>query len=163
MKTFARTLAALLAASAGCNDVRAAADTQLQRLALCQDRWTDLKDDAVRMSWFGNYIETRFNRGASDDVFSPKSPTRVLGWSVTHIYPQSVGMGVGFSLTVKVDHARARAAIANQVGQPMNCTASEGVRSCAVEPGCKRTAVLMAGQNGRALSSLMGCYHFYRQ
>ena len=167
MKTFASALAitlpALLAALAGSADARVADDAQLQRLALCQDSWQDWKDDAVRMQRFESYFETRFDRSASDDAFTPKVPTNVLGSSVMQVYPQSVGMGVGFSLTVSADHARVRAGIEQQLGKPMTCATSDGVRSCEIELGSKRTAVLMTDQDGRAQSSLVGCYYFYQQ
>jgi len=163
MKTVAFTLAALLAALAASPDVRAADDPQLQRLALCQDRWIDWKDDGARLSQLGNYFETRFDRSSADGAFAPRSPTSVFGWSVTEVYPQSVGMGVGFSLTVNADHARARAVIERQIGKPMKCSNSEGVRSCAVELGAQKTVVLMTGQDGKEQSSLVGCFYLYQQ
>ncbi len=163
MKTLAISLAALLAALAGSADVRAADDPQMQRLVLCQDKWFDWKDDAVRMARFGNLFETQYEESTSDGAFAPKSPTSVFGWSIAQVYPQSVGMGVGFSLTVSTDHTRARALIEQQLGKPMNCATSEGVRSCAIELGNKRTAMLITGQNGGAQTSLIGCYYFYQQ
>ena len=157
------TLSTLLVAFAGSAVARVADDVQLQRLALCQDSWLDWKDDAVRMSRLANYFETRFDRSASDAAFTPRSPTKVLGCSVSQVYPQSVGMGVGFSLIVNADHARARAGIEGQLRRPMTCATSDGVRSCEVPLGSGRTAVLMTEQNGRAPSSLVGCYYFYQQ
>ncbi len=164
VKTFAITLAALLAASTGSADVRAADDLQLQRLALCQDSWFDWKDDAARMSRLQNHFETRFDRSSSaESAFAPKSPTSVQGWPVTQVYPQSVGMGVGFSMTVDADHARVRKGIEQQLGKPMVCATSDSVLSCQIELGEKKTVVLLTDQGGRAPISLMGCYYFYQQ
>jgi len=163
MKTFAITFAVLLATLAGSANVRAADDPQLQGLALCQDTWLSWKDDSVRMARYANYVQTQFEQSPSDGAFVPKLPKSVFGWPVAQVYPQSVGMGVGFSLTVNVDHARARAMIERQVGKAMECSDSEGVRACAVELGAKKTAVLMTDQNGAAKTSLLGCYYFYQQ
>jgi len=167
MRAFASALAftvpTLLVAFAGSAFARMADDAQLQRLALCQDSWLDWKDDAVRMSRLANCFETRFDRSASDAVFTPRLPTKMLGWSVSQVYPQSVGMGVGFALTVNADRARARAEIEEQLRRPMTCATTDGVRSCEVPLASGRTAVLMAEQNGRAPSSLVGCDYFYQQ
>ncbi len=163
MKPFVITFAALLAAITASAAVRAADDPQLQRLALCQDSWLDWKDDAVRMGRLMHDFETRFDRGASDAAFVPRSSTSVLGSRVTEVYPQSVGTGVGFSLTVNTPHAQVRARIEQQLGKKMQCSTSDGFVSCAVELGAKKTALLMTEQNGQAQSSLVGCYYFYQQ
>jgi hypothetical protein len=139
-----------------------APEPQLQRLALCQDSWFDFKDDAARMSRFTELLETRYTPG-DEGAFTPKLPTSALGLPVAQVFPQSVGMGVGFSLLVDADFAQTRSAIEKALGRTMNCTTSEGVRSCDVALGAKKTAVLMNGDNGRAKTSLLGCYYFYQQ
>ena len=136
---------------------------QLQRLALCQDSWFDWKDDDARMARFAGYFESRFERSPQGDAFAPKSPMLALSHAVTQVYPQSVGMGVGFSLVVNADFAQARAAIEQQLGKPMTCATSDGVRSCELKLGPKKTALLMNGLNGQAKTSLVGCYYFYQQ
>ena len=161
MKTLALSVAAVWAALATC-PARAAEDMPLQRLALCQDSWLDWKNDDARMARLVNSFESGFTRGA-EGAFTPKSALSVLGHPVTSVYPQSVGMGVGFSLVVQAGFAETRAAIEKQLGKPMACSTSEGTRSCELEIGARRTAVLMTGQNGLAKSSLVGCYYFYQQ
>jgi hypothetical protein len=164
MKTFALAIAAATLAGLAVGPTAHAADEpQLQRLALCQDSWLDWKDDDARMARFASYFESRFERSPQGDAFAPKTPTQAFGRSVTQVYPQSVGMGVGFSLVVNADFAQARAAIEQQLGRPMSCTTGEGVRSCELKLGPKRTALLMNGQNGQAKTSLVGCYYFYQQ
>jgi hypothetical protein len=163
MKTLALTLAATLAAAVVCGPAQAAGEPSLQRLALCQDSWLEWKDDSVRMGAFQRYLEGDFERGAEDGAFAPKTPLKVLGQTVTQVYPQSVGMGVGFSVVVAAGAAQARAAIEQQIGKPMNCSTSEGVRACEVQLGAKKTAMLMTGQNGQAKTSLLGCFYFYQQ
>lgn len=161
MKTLALSVAAALAALAT-TAARAADDAQLQRLALCQDSWLDWQNDDARMARLVNNFESGFTRGAQG-AFTPRSPLSVLGHPVTAVYPQSVGMGVGFSLVVQAGFAESRVAIEKQLGKPMACSTSDGVRSCEAEIGARRTAVLMTGQNGLAKTSLLGCYYFYQQ
>ena len=100
---------------------------------------------------------------SSDGAFAPKSLKSVLGWSAAQVCPRSVGTGARFSLAVNVDHERARAGIEQQLGKPMTCATGDGVRSCEVKLGSKKTAVLLTDLNGRAQSSLIGCYYFYLQ
>ena len=163
MKTSAITLAAALVAFIAIGDAQAAGAPSFERLALCHDSWLDWKDDAARMGAFGSHLEGQFTRSPGDGSFVPRAPLQVLGHSVTQVYPQSVGMGVGFSLVVSTGFAQARSAIGKQLGQSMSCSTSDGVRSCEIKLGEKKTAILMTGQNGQAKTSLMGCYYFYQQ
>lgn len=166
MKTLAiRATAIAIAASAlPSSAVHAASDDlPLQRLALCQDSWLDWKDDAARMARFADTFKSRFNRSPQGDAFVPRQPSQVLGRAITQAYPQSVGMGVGFSLVISADFATARAAIEQQLGKPMRCAVSDGVHSCELQVGEERTALLMTDQNGPANSSLIGCYYFYEK
>lgn len=82
---------------------------------------------------------------------------------MTQVYPQSVGMGVGFSMVIDTGFAQARAAVEQQLGKPMTCTTGDGMRACEARIGEKKTAMLITGQNGNAKSSLVGCYYFYQQ
>ena len=164
MKTYALALAATLASIAVAPQAIAAADEpQLQRLALCQNSWLESKNDDVRMKRFANFFETRFDQSAEGDAFTPKSPIKVLGHDATRVYPQSVGMGVGFSVLIDAGFTEARANVERQLGKSMTCATSEGVRSCEVELGAKKTVVLMTGQSGAAKTSLVGCFYFYQQ
>lgn len=158
------TLAVLFVASAASADVSAADDPQLQRLALCQDTWPDWKGDSKRMAQLVKYLETKFDR-VSDAAaaYAPKVPTSVLGWSINQVFPQSVGMGVGFSLTVDADHTQIRTGIEEQLGKPLTCKYSDGIRACEVNLGTNKTAILMTDLDGRAKSSLVGCYYFYEK
>ncbi len=163
MKTPLLALAAMLAAIATSQVAHAADEPQLQRLALCQDSRHDWKGDAARTTRFVSDFENRFDRSPQGDAFAPKSEAKVLGHAVTQVYPQSVGMGVGFSLVVNANFIQARAGIEQQLGKPMTCSTSEGVRSCELKLGPRKTALLMTAQNGQANTSLIGCYYFYQQ
>ena len=157
------TLASALTVFAAMPSAVAAEDPSLQRLALCQDSWFDFKDDDARMTRFAGYFEGRFDRDAQGAGFSPKQRVQALGYNVTQVYPQSVGMGVGFSLVINADFAQARAAVEKQLGKPMSCTTSDGMRACEAPIGEKKTAMLITGQNGAGKTSLVGCYYFYQQ
>lgn len=164
MKPLALATAITLAALASTPVAHAANDPQLQRLALCQDSWFDWKDDDARMARFASVFESRFDRSPQGDGgFAPKSPVQVVGLAVTQVYPQSIGMGVGFSLVVNADFAQARSSIEQQLGKPMKCSTSDGMRACELAVGEKKTATLVTGQNGQDRSSLVGCYYFYQQ
>ena len=171
MKTLASQAAALAATAAFAAALALASpaaqagpdDAQLQRLALCQDSWFDWKDDAARMARFASLFNTRFSRSPQGDAFVPRQSSQVLGRAIRQAYPQSVGMGVGFSLVINADFATARAAVEQQLGKPMHCATSDGVRSCELSLGEQKTALLMTGQNGQASTSLVGCYYFYEK
>jgi hypothetical protein len=163
MKALSLTLAITLSAAGACFAVQAAEPPSFERLAVCQDSWLDWKDDSVRIGAFTRHLESQFDRSAQDGAFVPKTPLKVLGHSVAQVYPQSVGMGVGFSVVVNAGFAQARKSLEQQLGKAMTCSTSDGVRSCEVELGAKKTALLMTGENGQAKTSLLGCYYFYQQ
>jgi len=157
-------LASIAAAAAITPSAVAADDAQLQRMALCQDSWFDWKDDEARMRRFVSDVESRFEevpQGAGG--FRPKVSVQALGYPITQLYPQSVGMGVGFSLVVNADFASARSAVEQRLGRPLICNTSDGMRACELKLGEKKTALLVTGQNGAAKTSLVGCYYFYEK
>lgn len=169
MKTYPLILTAALACASltPAADAAQAADddAQLQRLALCQESWFDWKDDEARLARLGGFIRSRFTPPApqGDGAFTPNAAMQVLGLPVTQVYPQSVGMGVGFSVALQADFAQARTVMEKQLGKPMACSDGDGMRACELKVGPKKTAVLMAPLNGSAKTSLMGCYYFYQQ
>lgn len=163
MKTAFAAAAIALACAATGPQAAPADEPTLQRLLLCQDSWLDWKDDDSRMGPLVRYFETSFNRAPRGGAFTPKAPMQVLGHSVVQVYPQNVGMGVGFSLVVDVGFAQARAGMEQQLGRPMSCTTSDGMRACELRLDDKKTAMLVTGLNGNAPTSLVGCYYFYAQ
>lgn len=164
MNTPRLALAAALVVSAMPTQAGMADDAQMQRLALCQDSWLDWKDDSARMTDLVDYFESRIARSPQGSgAFDVKAPLRVLGQPVTQVYPQSVGMGVGFSLTVKAGFGATRAAVERRLGKSMACTSGDGMQACELQVGPKKTVVLMAPLNGAAKATLMGCYYFYQQ
>lgn len=141
----------------------AADNIQAQRLATCEDSWLEWKDDAVRMKRFADDIEANYTPGAEGAGFAPKAPMQAFGFGVVQLYPQSVGMGVGYSLLLNAGFVPARQRLEKQLGKPMSCSTSEGVTACSLPLSDKKTAMLMTGENGKSKTSLIGCYYFYAQ
>lgn len=156
-------LAAAVALAIAAHTATAADAPSLQALATCQDSWFDWKDDAARMGRFADDMRTRFVQGERGDAFTPKAKTAVLGHAVTEVYPQSVGMGLGFAVTLQAGFAQARQSLEKQLGRQMTCSTSEGVTACELTLAEKKTVVLMTGDSGKAPTSLLGCHYVYRQ
>jgi hypothetical protein len=143
-------------------DKAAPGPAQLQRLALCQDSWLEWKDDEKRMGPLRDYLRTQFKLG-KDGSFAPNAPLNVMGWNVTHVYPESVGMAVGFSLVMDSGFAATRAAVEKQLGKPMSCDTSDGFTACELQIAPKKIATILTPDNGKAKTTLIGCGYFYQK
>jgi hypothetical protein len=141
----------------------AADDALLQRMTLCQDSWLDWKNDEARLTRFVSEVESRFIRDARGAGFTPKAPTRAFGLPVAQLFPQSVGMGLGFSVIVNADFAQARRSLEAQLGRTMSCQNTEEGRACELKVGEKKTVVLMSDGSGKAVQTLLGCYYYYEK
>src|SRR5213595_1180669 len=85
-------LAAVVPAQAADNPI-------IERLATCQDSWFDWKSsDPARLQKFVAGFQSDFSRKERDAFFVPNSRQTVAGLPVAQVYPQSVGMAVGFSV-----------------------------------------------------------------
>lgn len=142
---------------------RAAADAAMLRLVSCQDSWLDWKDDAPRMTRFASSLERQYARSQQGDSFVPKAPMTLLGHPVAHVFPQSVGMGLGYSVLVNAPLALAREGFEKQLGQPMRCSTSDGIDACELPLGEKKTAMLMASASPGNKTTLLGCYYYYEK
>ncbi len=155
---------ALLALAFAAAPVRAADDTALLRMATCQDSWLDWSKTAPpALKAFGDRVRSQFSHSGNDPFATPKAPIFVAGLRVVQAFPQSVGMGVGFSLTVAANFDTARKAYEAALGKTLtHCEASDGMHSCELEIAPQRTAVLMSADNepGR---TLIGCYYLYEK
>jgi hypothetical protein len=136
----------------------------LARLATCEESWYDLRKDNARMSVFAEALRTQFRPQDRSPVWKPIERTTWLGAEILEITPQSVGMGLGFAVTLKLPYAQARPAYERVLGQTMaRCEASDGLHSCERTLAPKRTALIMAPQHKPELGTLLGCYYFYEQ
>jgi len=144
----------------------AADDAGLTRMALCQDSWlewtkTEPKTfEAFHGSLMGQFAMPRENKPS----WMPKTNVTVLGMHVAQAFPDSVGMGVGFSLMVDAPYDRARAAVEKAVGRKLqHCEASDGSRGCELDVAPQRTIKLMAEDNPKSRQTLIGCYYLYEK
>jgi hypothetical protein len=153
-------LAPLVAAPA-----RAADNSAIERLATCQDSWFEWKSsDPARLQSFVSRFKADFSPTGDGGAYKPNSSLTVAGLPVAQVYPESVGMGVGFSLIVDVTFDTAKAALEKRLGKLMKCEApSDNMRACELEIGEKKTVALMAEDNPKAAKTLIGCYYFYEK
>jgi len=161
MKT--RTLAAAFALAAIATPVAAADDAVLTRLTLCQDSWYDSKSDAAKMKMLGGHFRAAFKPHGNDPYMVPVKGVTVLGFKVEQAYPDSVGMGVGFSLLVTAPYDKAKKAMETALAKKLkHCEASDGMKSCDFQIAEKRTAMLMTADS-EPKHTLIGCYYFYEK
>lgn len=159
----------LLAAMIACSFEPArvfAADAQpsrLEKLATCQDSWLDWKDDARRTDQYMESFEQGFTQSEDGLSFLPKDATAVLGFPVTKVYPQSVGMGMGFSLLLAAPLQQVRSQVEKLVGKTLQCSAGEGMTSCGIELGDKKTVTLASEGDAAVGNSLLGCFYYYEK
>jgi hypothetical protein len=164
MKTSALIWAAL-AIGVAAIPARAADDTVIARLAMCQDSWADWnKSNPVQMKAYIDHIRAGFTPHGNDPYFLPKGNTSVFGLHVTQIFPQSIGMGVGFSLNVATPFDKVRPIVEKILGKKLGkCEASDNMRSCEVEIAPERTFTVLAGDPPDNNGTLIGCYYFYEK
>ncbi|HWD48508.1 MAG TPA: hypothetical protein VG309_01195 [Rhizomicrobium sp.] len=148
----------------GIASASAADDVALQRMALCQDSWFDWqKSDPAKLKAFGERFRTQFQDRQNQPYFLPKSKMSVAGLRVEQAFPDSVGMGVGFSLTVDAPFDVARTTMEKTLGRKLQqCEASDGMHSCALDIADKRSFTIMAMDNEKS-RTLVGCYYFYEK
>ena len=160
------SIAALLTVFA-IHPASAADDAALTRMALCQDSWLEWsKAEPAKFEGFRDHFMSEFSRHANDPYMLPKANANasVLGLRVVQAFPQSVGMGVGFSLTVDATFDEARKAAEKALAKPLqHCEASEGTRDCELEIAPQRTVMLMAEDKPKSRRTLIGCYYFYEK
>jgi hypothetical protein len=155
----------LLALVVGVIPAWGADDPRLEDLALCRDSWLDWKNtDPAKLDSFGAYLRSAFAHNGNDAFVVPKSPMAVDGLNVTQAFPQSLGMGLGFSVLVDATFAVARQAIEQKLGKPLSqCETGEGMRTCELPIAEQRTVVLMSGDPPNDKTTLVGCYYFYEK
>ena len=158
-------LAALAALGAVCATARAADDPGIARMAACQDSWADWqKSDPARLKALGEHIQAGFTHKDNDPFAVPVKPVSFDGLPIAQVFPSSVGMGVGFSLTLDANFDKARRALEHRIGKPLgHCETSDGMRSCELQIAEQRTATIMASDDPKAVQTLIGCYYFYEK
>ena len=140
-------------------------DVSLARLATCQESWLDWQTkDPAQLKKFGDHLRAEFSEHGNDAFVVPNANVSIAGLRVTQLFPNSVGMGVGLSVTVDAPFDEARQAVEKAAGKPLGkCETGDGMRSCALQIAEKRTLMLMAEDNPKATTTLVGCYYFYEK
>jgi hypothetical protein len=140
-------------------------DAGFERLATCKDSWLDWKkDDPAKLKPLADHIRSGFSQKDNDPFLVPTSNTSIAGLHVSQLFPDSVGMGVGFSATVDAPFEQTRRKFESLLGKPLTkCDTGEGMRSCGLEIAEKRTFMLMAEDSPKATKTLVGCYYYYEK
>lgn len=143
----------------------AGGDTGVARMAICQDSWLDWKTgDPARLQAFAAQFESGYTQGGDGQFLVPKSPQTLAGLRITQVFPESVGMGVGFSVTVDAPFDATRKSVEKLLGKPLGkCETSDGMRSCELELAPQRTVTLMAGDDPKSHATLVGCFYLYEK
>jgi hypothetical protein len=145
--------------------VWSADDVSIERMATCKDSWLDWKkDDPAKLKSFGDHIGSGFSQKDNDPFLVPSSNTSIAGLHVSQLFPDNVGMGVGFSVTVNAPFDEARRKFETILGKPLTkCDTGDGMRTCGLDIAEKRTFMLMAEDSPKATTTLVGCYYFYEK
>ena len=143
----------------------AADDDALTRMALCKDSWLDWKkSEPEKFAAFAAHIRSGFAPHGNDPYALPKSPVSVAGLKVLELYWESVGMGVGFSLTVEATFEDTRKRVEKALGKTLvHCETGEGMKTCELEIAPQRTVTLLAEDPPQSRRTLIGCYYLYEK
>jgi hypothetical protein len=138
-----------------------AEERRLKRMATCQDSWLTWQGDERQMAEFIKSFDADYTRSEQEPAFLPKGPSKVLGFPLIKVYPQSVGMGVGFSLQLAASLVQVRAHVEPLLGKPLDCSVSDDMTYCAFVIDPTKTITLTADGNGMGKFSLLGCFYYY--
>lgn len=159
------SLTGLLLALAGATPALGADDSAIERMLTCKDSWLDWKKgDPERLAALGDHIRTGFSQHENDPFLVPKAATSIAGLRVTQLYPDSVGMGVGLSASVAATFDETRRKLEAELGKPLGgCETGDGMRTCTLKISDMRTIMVMAEDNPKSATTLVGCYYYYEK
>ncbi len=144
------------------SNAQAADNRLLLQLATCEESWMDWRKSSPKIDDFRKLFTEDFKQKDRDPGFAPLKPVSILGHTIAEGYPQSVGMGVGFSVLVDAEFDKVKASLEKQVGKTIGACSKEGdSRNCEHKIGEKKTLVLFEGGRGKNAKTLFGCYYFY--
>jgi hypothetical protein len=140
-------------------------DPRIEDLALCRDSWLDWKKaDPAKLGSFITFFRSAFTHDGNDAFVVPKSAISIDGLKVTQVFPESVGMGVGFSVLVDAKFDAAKQALEKKLGKKLGkCETGDGMRMCELPIAEQRTVTLMSGVPPNDKMTLVGCYYFYEK
>jgi hypothetical protein len=135
----------------------------IERLATCQDSWVEWKSgDPARLQQFVDGFETDFSPDRFG-AFVPRTSLAIMGLPVARVFPESIGMGVGFSVMVDASFDDTRKRLEQATGKPFDhCEPpSDGMRVCGREISEKKTLLMMTPVDAKPVQTLFGCFYFY--
>ena len=137
-------------------------EPNLESMVTCQESWLDWKSDPARGEQFGQNLRAGFT-AQKEGFLVPRAKTALFGLPVKRVYPESVGMGIGFSVAVASSFDTSRAAVEKKLGKPLVCEAdNEEVRACQTELGTNKT-VMVVSDTGDTKNALIGCFYYYEK
>jgi hypothetical protein len=165
MKIFSRAVSlAILLVTVTSAD--AADNLGIERLATCQDSGLDWKaSDPARLKRFVDSFQSDFSHKGNDAFFVPRSSQTVAGLPLAQVFPESIGMAVGFSVMVNANFDKTKTSLEGKIGKSFKkCEPpSDNMRTCELTIGEKKTILLMAEDNPKSGTALFGCYYFYEK
>src|ERR1700721_1097162 len=143
----------------------AADDPGIERLATCQDSWLDWKkNNSVQLKQVGEHLRSDFSQKENTPYLVPKTSMTVVGLHVAQVFPDSVGMGVGFSVGVDATFDQTRRSLEKTLGKPLvKCEVGDNMRSCALEIAEKQPPLGWGETNAKNGTTLLGCYYYYEK
>lgn len=135
----------------------------IERLATCQDSWFEWqqKNDSAQLKKFADSFKADFFQPEADPFFVPKSSQTVIGLPIAQVFPDSVGMAVGFSVVVNANFDNTRRSLEKKIGKLID--KCETPTACELEIGEKKTIFVMAKDNAKSTTTSFGCYYFYEK
>ena len=159
---FASIISRVLLPALLCANAQATDNALLSQLATCEQSWIGWDKASPKVAEFRKLFTEDFKRRDREPGFAPIKPLSILGFAVAEAYPESVGMGVGFSVLVDAEFDKVKASLEKQVGKPLGDCSKEGnSRSCEHTIGEKKTLLLFEEGRGKRAKTLFGCYYFY--
>jgi hypothetical protein len=136
----------------------------LQRLVAYQDSWQDFKNDPAKGKQVGVALDAQFKLDDKKQVHVPRAQVTYLGYPVFELTPDTAGMGLGFTVTVKAPIDKVRKSFEAALGKKLgSCETGDGMTACSLELAPKRTAILMAPTANPEVGTLVGCYYEYER
>ena len=88
-----------------------------------------------------------------------------MGLPVARVFPESIGMGVGFSVLVDASFDDTKKSLEQRTGKPIDgCEPpGDGMRVCSRKIGEQKTLGLMTVVSVKPAQTLFGCIYFYRR
>jgi len=144
--------------------VRGAQELTFDQLATCKVSWLEAKDDPTRLQSLSDALDSDFTKTKGEPFFVPKKKMTVLGLPLLRLFPENVGMALGFSVMVSADFDTAKKALEKAAGVSLtDCQTGEGVRTCGHQLAEKKTLMMMAPASGTPKETLLGCYYYYEK